>query len=537
MQYINPIEILQLQNATYAGSIDTDTIKREKRKLFAEIELSDNGLYNYNGFDITKSDCERVINELDNQEKKEFYYYLTTNPSLNSFLTTGNEKLFNSFSQESIYKIPDFIAFINPFFSERFDKSLLRAFKANDTKLLTSILRTQILVNQSNINVAFKSVSNEIKNRIEEVNKITEQIKNNERDCDEESIEEIVTQIKKDFPVELINTLPSYFQSQINKIGSAINFLDIAIDKEFGISESSMHLMEHLLKLNIESVGKRTFEGNFEITKRRYYEKIEQEKNAPLLKKWALVLQRVRAIDDEVENKTTSSKTAIQELEHLFSIQELNSLPSFGEEIKTQIAFSIRSLSISIWNKQDDIKNSLRTIDLALKIESDPESKTKFQKDKVDLLALQDKYKGLLVCHFCDKNSPDENSKINKTLYLVTNRSRWGNTRRVQYSTSAATIPRCSSCKQAHEKGNSYFYLTLFGLMILGGIIGAMIEEQPVIIAGLIGGAIGYFAGKAIENNIYEKANIKSSSNSSLSKHPVVIDRVRQGWTFSKPSA
>lgn len=537
MQYINPIEILQLQNATYAGGIDTDTIKREKRKLFAEIELSDNGLYNYNGVDITKSDCEKAIHELDNEEKKEFYYYLTTNPSLNNFLTTGNEKLFNSFSQESIYKIPEFIAFINPFFSERFDKILLKAFKANDTKLLTSILRTQILINQSNINVAFKSVSNEIKNRIEEVNKITEEIKNNERECDEESIEEIVNLVKKAFPVELINTLPSYFQSQINKIGSAINFLDLAIDKEFGISESSMHLMEHLLKLNIESVGKKTFESNFEITKRRYNEKIEQEKNAPLLKKWALVLQRIRSIDDEVENKTITSKTAIQELNDLFSIHELNSLPSFGEEIKTKIAFSIRSLSISIWNKQDDIKNSLKTIDLALKIESDSDSKMKFQKDKVDLLALQEKYKGILVCHFCDKNSPDENSKINKTIYLVTNRSNWGTSRRVQYSSSEVNIPRCSSCRESHNKGNSYFYLTMFGIMILGGIIGAMMEDQPVIIAGLIGGAIGYFAGKAVENSIYEKQNIKSGSNSSLSKHPLLTDRIRQGWTFSKPSA
>ena len=124
MNFINPLEILQLQNATYAGSIDTDTIKKEKRKLFAEIELSDNGLYNYNGFDITKSDCEKVINELDNEEKKEFYYYLTTNPSLNNFLTTGNEKLFNSFSQESIYKIQEFIAFINPFFR----KGLIRLY-------------------------------------------------------------------------------------------------------------------------------------------------------------------------------------------------------------------------------------------------------------------------------------------------------------------------------------------------------------------------------------------------------------------------
>ena len=56
MNFINPIEILKLQDVIYAGSIDISIIKREKKKLFAEIELSDNGLYNYNGVDLTKSD-------------------------------------------------------------------------------------------------------------------------------------------------------------------------------------------------------------------------------------------------------------------------------------------------------------------------------------------------------------------------------------------------------------------------------------------------------------------------------------------------
>jgi hypothetical protein len=388
MQYINPIEILQLQNASYAGSIDTDTIKREKRKLFAEIELSDNGLYNYNGLDITKSDCERVINELDNEEKKEFYYYLTTNPSLNNFLTTGNEKLFNSFSQESIYKIPEFITFINPFFSERFDKTLLRAFKANDTKLLTSILRTQILVNQSNINVAFKSVSNEIKNRIEEVDKITEEIKNGERECDEESIEEIVNLVKKAFPVDLINTLPSYFQSQINKIGSAINFLDLAIDKEFGISESSMHLMEHLLKLNIESVGKKTFESNFEITKRRYDEKIEEEKNAPVSKKWATALIEIKAITDKIEEKTAQPKDGENKIK-VIDIAELNNLPSFADDIRNSYAYAYRSMSISIWNKHRNIDSAISVINKGLLINSSSETKTKLNGDLKDLLEIK----------------------------------------------------------------------------------------------------------------------------------------------------
>jgi hypothetical protein len=384
MNFINPIEVLQLQDANYAGSIDIDTIKRAKRKLFAEIELSDNGLFNYNGINISKSDCERAINELDNEERKEFYFHLTTNEALNNFLANGDEKVFIPFSQESIYKIPEFINFINPFFSERFDKSLLKAFKANDFKLLTSILRTQILINQSNINIAFKSVSNEIKNRIEEIDQITQEIKSNERDCTEESIEEIVTIVKNNFPIEIINSLPSYFQSQINKIASSINYLDLAIDKEFGISISSMHLIEHLLKLNIESVGKKTFENNYEITKKRYNEKVEEETNAPILKKWATSLVEIQSITD----KTAQPKEGENKIKTI-DIIELNSLPSFADEIRNSYAYAYRSMSISIWNKHRNIDSAISVINKGLLFNSSSETKTKLNGDLKDLLEIK----------------------------------------------------------------------------------------------------------------------------------------------------
>jgi len=62
VNFINPIQILQLQDAPHPGSINSEIIKREKRKIFAEIELSDNGSYNYYGIAISKSDCEKAIN-------------------------------------------------------------------------------------------------------------------------------------------------------------------------------------------------------------------------------------------------------------------------------------------------------------------------------------------------------------------------------------------------------------------------------------------------------------------------------------------
>ena len=386
MLFINPLELLKLENQSEINLITSDIIKKNKRKLFADIELSDNGAYYYKGYDITKSDCESVINELDNKEKKEFYHYLVnTNPLLNDYLTSGNESLFSAFTHENIYKLPEFIAFINPYFSERFDKTFLKAFKSNDEKFLTSILKAQILLNQGNINSAFKAVSNEINRNIDTIKIITEEIKNEKRKCDNESLEEIVKKVTDTFPLDIINLLPSYFQSQINKIGSTINQLDLAIDKQFGISIYSVQLMNHLIELNIDSVGKKTFQENYDITIRRFNDKIDQESNAPILKEWAFKLNKIRELTSDIEKNLRYTNKIVKEINSILNVDELNSLPNFGNEIKDQIAYAIRSLSISSWNKQNDIHVAVILINIALSINISNSAKEKFETDLKEL--------------------------------------------------------------------------------------------------------------------------------------------------------
>ena len=97
MQYINPIEILGLSSVADTTSIDNEIVKKAKRKLFADIDLSDNGLFEYYGLQLTKGDCEKVIDELTNNDLKEFYLYLSSNKKLNNFLVNGNENVFTNF--------------------------------------------------------------------------------------------------------------------------------------------------------------------------------------------------------------------------------------------------------------------------------------------------------------------------------------------------------------------------------------------------------------------------------------------------------
>jgi hypothetical protein len=532
--YINPIEILGLSNATDTSGIDNEIVKKEKRKLFADIDLSDSGVFEYYGLQLTKGSCERAIDELTNNEYKEFYLYLANNKPLNEFLVSGKATVFKNFKQDSIFKLPEFVKFISPYYAPKFDKALLAAFEDGNVELTKAILNTSTLIAQTELNMAFKSVSNNIQNKIAEIDEITKDIKNEESSYDEDDIEEVVQLVKDHFPTNTLNCLPQYFQSQILKIAKSINYLSNSIWDAFDTTQVPNDLTEYLLTLNIGGLDRPTFENNFKIINKKNNERIEQAKNAPLLKKWADVLLKVRDAIKKVENETLPSSEAYQSVKGLFDLNELNSLPSFADEIRNQIGYSIRSLSISIWNKQSDIKSALGTINLALQINVDKETKQKFKQDQIELSELEKKYKGILVCHFCDKNTPNESCKISKTIYKETYRSNFPS--RVQFSYVAVEIPRCKNCKIIHSKGSEKFVSFLIGGILAGALVGEIIDEHFVI-GGLIGGAIGWIVGISMQNSLSSKEGIKDASDSTLKNHPLLSQRMKEGWTFSKPSA
>ena len=529
MLYINPIEILELKDKE-VNEIDSSIIKKSKRRLFADIDLSDSGYCEYNGQKLTKSDCERAIEELEDRNKIEFYSHLSTNLKLNKFLANGSNELLNSLKQESIYKLPEFVDFISPFFSAKIDHILLKSFQNKDLELFSSALRAEYLISKSDLNKAYKSLGNEIQQRIVETDKLKKEIKEDESDYTDDNIDDVIKVIKNKFPSEFLNKLPVYFQSQINKIAASINFLQLNIWNEFNTTSVPLSLLEYLLKLNIESVSKPTFEKNYNIVKKKHEERIEQKKNAPLIKEWAKILISIQSKIDDVENKTLKANDALSFVKSSFDLEELNALPSFANEIRTQIGYSIRSISISSWNKQSDIKNALALINYSLRINVNESTKSKFQQDKNELKKLEKKYKGVLVCHFCETNAPDNGCEINTTIYKETSRSYF--LRRVEFSYSEVTIPRCRSCKEIQSKRGNINHLIFFVLIILGVIIGAATEGEHFI----IGGIIGAVAGWVIVGNIIE-GGIKDSSEYTLSRHPLLKERFKNGWTFSKPIA
>lgn len=126
--------------------------------------------------------------------------------------------------------MPEFISFVSPYFAERFDKSLLNAFKSGDENKLQAVLRTSGLLSPRDYNSAYKSLSAEIQYRIQKLKNTTNEIREEETEYDDFDIEEILPEIEQKFPANMLNLLPSYFQSQINLIGKELNYLQLAID-------------------------------------------------------------------------------------------------------------------------------------------------------------------------------------------------------------------------------------------------------------------------------------------------------------------
>ena len=535
--YINPFDILGLNDQT-TSDINADVIKKAKRRLIADIELSDDGLFDYEGTKLTRSDCERAIDALDNKNQVEFYIHLSKNKELSGFLKTGDAEKLRSLKQESIYQLPDFIEFISPYVSYRMNSSLLRAFRDNNNSELELLLNKSFLIAKRDFNTAYSSISKELDSKIESINQLTDSIKNEISSLTESSLGEVVNEIKEKFPVKIINILPAYFQSQINKVASSINFLQLAIWNEFNEASVPVELLDHILSFQIDSVSKPTFEKNREIIHRKHLERLEQKKHAPTLKKWADILLTIQSKVKLVEDKRLDSKTALTFVKDSFSVPELNQLESFADEIRSQIGMSIRSMSIACWNKQEDVNTALALIRIATRINVPDEIMKQFKHDNNELEELEKNYRGVLICYFCDSNKPSEVAGIVKTIYKETKRTYFP-TRRVQYASSVVTSPRCNSCKQVHEessnKNMTSFWVTAIAVFLIGLATGHWI-------IGIIAGIVGGFIVSAIYDSTVEapkrrEKGVKDDSTANLENHPLLRERFKDGWSFSEPTA
>lgn len=533
--FINPIEILELEKMDIA-TIDASVIKKAKRQLFADIDLSDDGHLAYKGASLSKQDCEAAIDRLDAPEQVGYYHYLAGNASLNDFLACGDETWFAAYRQDDIFAEPGFVRMISPFLAPQLERSLLRAFVENAGDRMAALLRAMVLVHPSDVDIAYRGLSRELQQRIDDTERLKEKIKDEDKEFPEADTLPIATLVPERFPLSPLNALPAYFQSQVHKAAATLNFLQLAIWERYGSPQVPVVVLEHILQLKIESADRPTFESNYEIIKKRHTQWVMEQEHATALAPWMDILKTVRKWAKTVEAKIDDPKEVLAQLPTLVSIAELNALPAYGDGVRTQIASGIRAVAIAAWNQKEDIRSALALMQVASEVIVPKEVKDGFQQDIADLERLSEKYRGVVTCHFCETHPPEEASSLKKTIYKETSRT-WFPQRKVEYKYVEITLPRCKSCKDTHDKGKEYMIYITVVATIVGILIGLVTEGEHYVIGGVIGLGAGLLAGYILQRSQLNKTRIKGTSNSVLRAHPLLREYMNDGWGFNKPAA
>lgn len=274
---------------------------------------------------------------------------------------------------------------------------------------------------------------------------------------------------------------------------------------------------------------------------------LEQEKYRPLIERFNTVRKSLNDINTKLNAKAGSTAELLARVDSLFTVVELNALPESLIDVRDQLAITLRNLSISAWNNDNDILRSAKLINQALTIHVTRDIRATLQKEKEEIAALEVRYKDILSCWFCESSMLDKDATYKQSVYKVTHRSYSGRTRKVSYAIKELSFARCKQCKRTHFKGTMRYWLSFMGGGLLALAIGVglahLIWSGSSDVEGAVWGAFalavvaGHLIGRLMEKKLLASLGVKSKYTKSLSTHSMMESLRQDNWSWSKPSA
>lgn len=388
MKYFNPYEIL---GADKLDLSDIEQIKKAKKRVLADIELDDNKVLQFKGIKLTKADCIRAFDDLDNTDKQDFYGHLLSDKKLNEFLTFGKTSFFDSQRHESIYKMSEFIDFISPYFASQYDKAFTHAVKTGNSEKLKNLVNIPFQINHTYRDQLFNGSYHYLKLAIQEIDAITQQIKNETGTYDEDNVHELSEIVHEKLSPELFNALPEYFQSLRNQAANSIRNLSVNIFNNISDAQVAEDIMEIALEIDTDGLTKSKLEKDYEQISEINAERQEAAQHEDTLHTYAKKLITLKSLIQQADNKSVDLSSIKEQINGFISTAELNELPAVFVEVRNQIVFGLRNLSVSVWNNYSNIDYAIALIEFAQKINAVSDVKSKLTDDLSELRELKQK--------------------------------------------------------------------------------------------------------------------------------------------------
>lgn len=348
MTFINPIEILNL-SGTPLQAIDNVVKKKARKAVLAEIDLSDDELFHYHQQQLTKADCERSIDELEQQDRLEFYHFIAGYEPLNQFLTTGNTALFTAFKHESIFTLPEFIRFISPYFAAAYSRVLQQAYTHTSSATFLQVIAVPPIVTEEDKTVAYQSIRTQLNQHIELIHAITLHVKAADETAD---MEAIARKVEGLVVVEKINALPDYFQPLINTLFMTVRELFIATINVRKNLKICIQLYKHITDVKADLRHKeRVWKDLADLTRVAVTDPRFTDTTDEDFRHYRNLFPQLEAVIHSIEHPQTSLAGIGKWVEVNINTTAINTLPSCYNGIKNHLVLRVKELAILTWNR------------------------------------------------------------------------------------------------------------------------------------------------------------------------------------------
>ncbi len=243
MAYVNPFDLL---DAPFQPPLDASRLKRERKRLMAEFDLSQEVEISIGGHHLDRASVIRLFDELENHQTQDFHYQVHQDAALSGFLGEATLDLFYDGGVGQLAnREEEFLRWIAPFFAESFNKRLVNAVKQSDLEETRVLCQAPLPIPAAYQAACFQDSYRYLHEQIKEVDALTKSIDKGGAPTGK------VQEVCDEMLIDLLNLLPTYFDGVRDRYGLALEALALSVQNQHQRVQLSILIVKQGLKLRI----------------------------------------------------------------------------------------------------------------------------------------------------------------------------------------------------------------------------------------------------------------------------------------------
>ncbi|WP_436490410.1 hypothetical protein [Chitinophaga sp. ARDCPP14] len=223
MKYLNPFAFLEKMNGGPVSTEDTAAISLLRKKMMAELELSEEKVLRAGAQWFSKNNLLLFFDELQSPGKLHLHQQIRDDNVLLVFLETG--KLTGFFNHNPLYNTPAFLTFIAPFYEPVFTTAVLDSLKQQQAPVVEQLYANPLLMDGEHQHRSYDKIFR----ALQESYKILEAAEQR-RTADPRSGWKDAAPYVNLQQVQVLNALPEIFQEFRNDSGILMINFALALD-------------------------------------------------------------------------------------------------------------------------------------------------------------------------------------------------------------------------------------------------------------------------------------------------------------------